>query len=62
MTKQKDPNSKRSQKRANRNFTMSRPERRAERRLSIALNGQRIALNSQGIDPGYRKPGAQKHW
>lgn len=55
MTKQKDPNSKRSQRRANRNFTMSRPERRAERRLSIALNGQ-------GSGPSYRKPGAQKHW
>lgn len=55
MTKQKDPNSKRSQKRANRNFTKSRPERRAERRLSIALNGQ-------GSGPSYTTPGAKKYW
>lgn len=55
MTKQKDPNSKRSQRRANRNFTMSRPERRAERRLSIATNGYRGTASE-------RKPGAQKHW
>jgi hypothetical protein len=55
MTKQKDPNSKRSQRRANRKFTMSRPERRAERRLSIALNGY-------GSGTSYTKPGAIKHW
>lgn len=56
MTKQKDPNSKRSQRRANRNFIASRPERRAERRLSIAINGSRPG------DASFTKPGAQKHW
>lgn len=55
MTKQKDPNSKRSQKRANRNFLGSRPQRRAERRLSIAINGYKATSSET-------KPGAQKHW
>lgn len=56
MTKQKDPNSKRSQKRADRNFTASRPERRAIRRLNYAM-GSYDASNS-----AYTQPGAIKHW
>ncbi len=55
MTSQKDPNSKRSIKRSNRNFTASRPERRAERRLGTSLGGYKGTA-------GERKPGAQKHW
>lgn len=55
MTKQKDPNSKRSLKRTNRNFTMSRPERRAARRLAAATHAYRP-------EPSYTKPGAIKHW
>lgn len=55
MTKQRDPNSKRSQRRANRNFTSSRPERRAQGRLNVALNGFKGTA-------GETKPGAQKHW
>lgn len=55
MTKQKDPRSNRSQKRAARNFTASRPERRAAKRLSIALNGYKATAAET-------KPGALKHW
>ena len=56
MTSQRDPNSKRSQRRANRNFTASRPERRAQRRLHFAL-GAYVEGNA-----AYRQPGAIKHW
>ena len=55
MTRQEDPNSQRSKRRANRNFTGSRPQRRAERRLSIAINGYKATS-------GETKPGAQKPW
>lgn len=56
MTKQKDPNSKRSKKRANRNFTASRPERRAVDRLNRAM------CIYDPSDPGYTKPGSMKCW
>lgn len=55
MTKQKDPNSKRSQRRADRNFTASRSERRSADRLNRATNGYKGTA-------GETKPGAQKHW
>lgn len=55
MTKQKDPNSKRSKKRASRDFTASRPERRAQNRLNVALNGFKGTI-------GETRPGARKHW
>lgn len=56
MTKNNDPTSLRSQRRKNRNFTGSRPERRALRRLDSALAGY------DGSDPSYTKPGKLKHW
>jgi len=56
--KSKDPSSKRSKRRANRNFTASRPERRAERRLNSAMG----AFQAGNGDMGYRKPGAVRHW
>ena len=56
MTNQKDPNSKRSQRRANRNFTVSRPERRALDRLT-----RNLAVYNPS-DPSSKKPGAKKHW
>lgn len=49
-----DKNSKRSKRRANRNFTESRPNRRAKRRLAIKQAG--------ASGPGYRKAGNGKHW
>lgn len=51
-----DPNSKRSARKRARNYKpeVSRPNRRAIRRLSIASNG-----NSDGSTT---KPGAQKRW
>jgi hypothetical protein len=55
MTKPRDPNSNRSKRRANRNFTASRPERRSADRLNRAINGFKGTA-------GERKPGAQKHW
>lgn len=56
MTKQKDPNSNRSQKRAKRNFQGSRPERRAKQRLNYAL-GAHVPGN-----PAYTQPGKMKCW
>jgi hypothetical protein len=56
MTKSRDPNSNRSHKRAKRNFTASRPERRAERRLNAALGAYDVS------NAAYTKPGAIKHW
>lgn len=56
MTKQRDSNSKRSQRRANRNFTASRPERRAASRLAYAMGGYNAS------DTSCTKPGKQKHW
>lgn len=63
MTKNKDPNSNRSQKRAKRNFTASRPERRAERRLVYATASYEDAcrVDKNGSKP-YTLPGAIKHW
>jgi len=56
MTKQRDPNSKRSQKRASRSFTMSRCNRRAQKRLNSAMG----AYNPS--DVSCKKPGALKRW
>lgn len=62
-SKSKDPNSNRSKKRKKRGFTMSRPNRRAERRLAEATNGYKEACRgstTSGIE--FKKPGAMKHW
>lgn len=56
MTKQKDPNSRRSKKRAARDFTASRPERRAKKRLNSALG----AYNPN--DPSSKQPGSMRYW
>lgn len=56
MTKSADPNSKRSRKRTNRSFVMSRPNRRALRRLNWALGAHNPS------DPGSNEPGALKKW
>lgn len=56
----KNPDSNRSKKRANRNFTKSRPERRAERRLSQNLGAYN---NGAKMDSAaYTTPGKQAHW
>ena len=61
--KQPDPNSKRSQRRRKRNFTYSRPVRRAMRRLADALRGYEHTLTLPGVDGrGFTKMGAQRHW
>lgn len=52
----KNPDSKRSKKRAARNFTMSRPNRRAQRRLNSALGAYVPS------DVSCKKPGALKRW
>ena len=63
MTSQPDPNSKRSRKRANRNFSGSRPQRRAERRARYAELAYRAAVRAANGDPkGYTVPGANKMW
>lgn len=56
MTKSRDPNSGRSKRRAARNFTASRPERRAKKRLNSALG----AYNPN--DSASKQPGAMKYW
>ena len=56
MTKQADPNSKRSLKRKARNFIASRPNRRATKRLNSALGAYKSG------DSGSNQPGAQKYW
>ena len=56
----KDPKSKRSQRRANRNFTGSRPERRAANRLSVATAAYQ---RGHSLDAAaFTKPGKQAHW
>lgn len=56
MTKSRDPNSKRSQRREERDFTASRPVRRAKKRLNSSLG----AYNPN--DPGSNQPGAMRYW
>lgn len=56
MTKSRDPNSKRSLKRSNRNFTNSRPVRRALKRLNSAKG----AYNPN--EPSSNQPGSMKYW
>ena len=63
MTKLNDIHSKRSEKRANRNFTASRPNRRANHRLAVAMAGYDSAFKaSQTGGMEFTKPGAKKHW
>jgi hypothetical protein len=64
MTLQPNPNSKRSIKRAKRRFTMSRPNRRAEKRLLQATNCYLIdcSIDKSNGSTAYTKPGSQKHW
>jgi hypothetical protein len=59
--KSADPNSKRSQRRAKRNFTASRPVRRAKLRLEAKLIGYKGAIASDKPEP-YTKPGALTMW
>ncbi len=56
MTKPADPNSKRSKRRANRNFKGSRPVKRALKRLDHAMGAYRSS------DSSSHQPGAMKHW
>lgn len=57
------PDSKRSKRRSKRNFTASRPQRRAERRLGSALAGyQNCVKLSKAGGKEFTKPGAEKHW
>ena len=56
MTKSRDPNSKRSKRRADRDFKGSRHERRAEKRLNSAMGAY------DPNDSGSNKPGAFKYW
>lgn len=56
MTLSRDPNSKRSKKRAERNFTASRSNRRAMKRLNSAMG----AYNPN--ESGSNQPGAMKRW
>jgi len=71
MTKNPDPNSKRSKRRANRvkgnpnanPFTKSRNNRRAEERQKSLEKGYEIAVaaaSTNGV--GYTKPGAMRRW
>lgn len=53
----RNPNSKRTQRRRKRGFPLSRPQRRAQKRLGIAMSGYN---NSK--DEGSNIPGAVKHW
>jgi len=56
MTKSRDLNSKRSKKRAARNFVASRCNRRATKRLKSAMG----AYNPN--ESGSNQPGAMKRW
>ena len=64
MTNQADPNSKRSKRRKKRNFTMSRPNRRADERKRSAERGYQLAVAStKGSGAaGFTKPGSQRRW
>ena len=63
MTLSPDKNSGRSKRKATRNFTGSRPQRRAEARTAFA-NGAYEAAKK--VDPnsgkGFTVPGAVNHW
>lgn len=56
--------SKRQERRAKRDFKGSRPNRRAARRLAIAIAGYEGACKSAGKAgaAAYTKPGAHKCW
>jgi len=56
MTKQRDPNSGRSKRRAARNFVATRHEKRAKKRLNSALG----AYNPN--DSSSVQPGSMKYW
>ena len=56
MTKERDVNSKRSKRRDAREFTASRPVRRAKRRLFSATGVYSPS------DPSLRQPGSMKYW
>lgn len=54
--------SKRQQRKNNRDFTGSRPNRRAAIRLSRRLNGYKIQLSLTHSDGEFIQPGACAHW
>lgn len=60
---QADPNSGRSQRRANRTFTGSRPARRAKRRLASATGNYQF-YGGKMPESGFilHKPGSMKPW
>lgn len=62
MTKSPNPNSLRSKRRAKRNFTGSRPVRRAAKRAAEALGGWNKHPKSPEGDHVHKKPGATHHW
>lgn len=57
MTKQPNPNSKRSKRRANRDFKGSRPNRRAKENLEARQKHFETKMKGDG-----KKPGALKRW
>jgi len=60
--KQQQNNSRRTQKRNKRNFTGSRCNRRARKRLDIAIKGYERAIAAANGDPtGYTEPGAMNY-
>lgn len=56
--------SKRQERRAARDFKGSRPNRRAAKRLAVAIAGYEGACKSagKGNSTAFTKPGSQKHW
>lgn len=59
----KNPQSKRSLRRAKRNFQGSRPNRRGERRHQSDLAGYNAAIRlSKSSGKEYTKPGSINHW
>jgi hypothetical protein len=61
--KQPDPQSKRSKRRATRDFTGSRPVRRAKKELASRIKQYQDVISSPRIeDKGFTKPGATRHW
>jgi hypothetical protein len=57
---ERQPDSKRSKKRNARGFTASRPNRRAEKRLGVAMSAH--AAGSRLDASAFTKPGAINHW
>lgn len=64
MTSPKNPDSNRSKKRANRNFTKSRCERRADHRHAVAVGAYNdgVKANSGNGAAAFTMPGKQNHW